>query len=178
MIRGWAKRILEWTLGPGPLGMLHAHRMRGKCLILAYHNVVPTGQPPRGDRSLHLDFSLFRRQLDWLAGVDVVALEDAVIDLKSLHRLLGASGRFSFGSADLMRETLGVEPGSVTPFGLINDTQSRLNVVLDAAMMAQALLNYHPLINSMTTTIARDDLLRFLEATGHKPRILAVSQAG
>lgn len=107
----------------------------------------------------------------------VVALEDAVIDLKSLHRVLGASGRFSFGSADLMRETLGVEPGSVTPFGLINDTQSRLNVVLDAAMMAQAVLNYHPLVNTMTTTIARDDLVRFLEETGHKPRILAVSQA-
>jgi Ala-tRNA(Pro) deacylase len=105
----------------------------------------------------------------------VVALEDAAIDLKSLHRLLGASGRFSFGSPDLMRQTLGVEPGSVTPFGLINDTQRRLNVILDAAMMAHAVLNYHPLINTMTTTIARDDLVRFLEGTGHKPRILAVS---
>src|SRR5262249_30011738 len=46
----------------------------------------------------------------------VVALEDAVIELKSLHRRLGAHGRFSFGSAELMREALGVEPGSVTPF--------------------------------------------------------------
>ena len=52
----------------------------------------------------------------------VTALEDAVIELKSLHRLLGASGRFSFGSADLMRETLGIEPGAVTPFAAINDT--------------------------------------------------------
>src|SRR6478736_6635258 len=55
----------------------------------------------------------------------VSALEDAVIELKSLHRLLGAGGRFSFGSADLMRETLGVEPGAVTPFAAINDTQQR-----------------------------------------------------
>lgn len=60
----------------------------------------------------------------------VVALEDAAIPLKSLHRLLGASGRFSFGSAELMRELLGVEPGSVTPFAAINDTHLRVTVVL------------------------------------------------
>ncbi len=68
----------------------------------------------------------------------VVANEDAAIELKSLHRLLGASGRFSFGSAELMRELLGVEPGSVTPFAVINDTACRVTVVLDAAMMAHA----------------------------------------
>jgi len=107
----------------------------------------------------------------------VVALEDAVIDLKSLHRRLGAGGRFSFGSADLMRETLGVEPGSVTPFGLINDTGLRVTVILDAAMMQHGQLNYHPLINTMTTTIANSGLIRFIEATGHKPRIEAISGA-
>jgi Ala-tRNA(Pro) deacylase len=105
----------------------------------------------------------------------VVALEDAVIALKSLHRLLGASGRFSFGSADLMRELIGVEPGSVTPFAAINDTAGRVTVVLDAAMMAHDPLNFHPLVNTGTTTIARDDLVKFLGATGHPPRIEAVS---
>ena len=105
----------------------------------------------------------------------VTALEDAVIELKSLHRLLGASGRFSFGSAALLLETLGVEPGAVTPFAALNDTQARVSVVLDAAMMGHALLNYHPLRNTMTTAIARDDLVRFLDATGHPPRILAVA---
>ncbi|MCW5686132.1 MAG: prolyl-tRNA synthetase associated domain-containing protein [Pseudolabrys sp.] len=105
----------------------------------------------------------------------VVASEDAVIDLKGLHRRLGASGRFSFGSADLMMELLGVRPGSVTPFGVINDTEHRVTVVLDAAMMEHAVLNYHPLDNTMTTSIGRDDLVRFLEATGHPPRIEAVS---
>jgi hypothetical protein len=64
----------------------------------------------------------------------VVASEDAAIELKSLHRVLGASGRFSVGSADLLRETLGVEPGSVTPFAAINDKAGRVTVVLDAAM--------------------------------------------
>ncbi len=66
----------------------------------------------------------------------VVAEEDAAIELRALHRLLGATGRFSFGSAELMRELLGVEPGSVTPFAAINDTAHRVTVVLDAAMMA------------------------------------------
>ena len=104
----------------------------------------------------------------------VVALEDATIDLKSLHHRLGA-GRFSFGAADLLRATLGVEPGAVTPFGAINDTTYRVQVVLDTAMMRQATLNYHPLVNTMTTSIARDDLLKFLAATGHDPRIAPVA---
>jgi Ala-tRNA(Pro) deacylase len=105
----------------------------------------------------------------------VVAPEDAAIELKSLHRLLGASGRFSFGSADLLRETLGVEPGSVTPFAVINDKAGRVTVILDAAMMAHGRLNFHPLTNTGTTTISREGLLQFLEATGHRPRIEAVS---
>jgi Ala-tRNA(Pro) deacylase len=105
----------------------------------------------------------------------VVALEDAEIDLKSLHRLLGATGRFSFGSADLLREVWGVEPGAVTPFGAINDAQGRVTVVLDAAMMEHATLNYHPLVNTITTAIARDDLVKFLESTGHMPQIERVS---
>jgi Ala-tRNA(Pro) deacylase len=107
----------------------------------------------------------------------VVALENAAIELKSLHRVLGASGRFSFGSAELMRELLGVEPGSVTPFAAINDTAGRVTVVLDAAMMAHGVLNFHPLVNTGTTTISREGLLKFLEATGHRPRIEAVSGA-
>ena len=105
----------------------------------------------------------------------VVTQEDAEIDLKGLHRRLGANGRFSFGSADLMREVLGVEPGSVTPFGVINDTEGRVSVVLDAAMMKHQTLNYHPLINTMTTSIGRDDLVKFLESTGHIPRIEQLS---
>jgi Ala-tRNA(Pro) deacylase len=105
----------------------------------------------------------------------VVALEDAVIELRSLHRRLGASGRFSFGSADLLREALGVDPGAVTPFAAVNDTAGRVTVVLDAAMMERETLNYHPLRNTMTTSIGRDDLLRFLEATGHPPRIVVLA---
>jgi Ala-tRNA(Pro) deacylase len=104
----------------------------------------------------------------------VVAPEEAKIDLKTLHHRLGA-GRFSFGSAELMRELLGVEPGAVTAFGVINDTGGRVNVVLDSGLMANAVINCHPLVNTMTTSIARDDLVTFLEATGHKPRVEAVA---
>jgi Ala-tRNA(Pro) deacylase len=74
-----------------------------------------------------------------------------------------------------MRDTLGIEPGSVTPFAAMNDQAGRVSVVLDAAMMAQATLNFHPLRNTMTTSIGRDDLVKFLAATGHAPRIVAVA---
>jgi Ala-tRNA(Pro) deacylase len=106
----------------------------------------------------------------------VVAEEDAEIDLKGLHRLLSASGRFSFGSADLLREVWGVVPGAVTPFGAINDPEARVTVVLDAAMMEHETLSFHPLVNTMTTSLSREDLVKFLESTGHIPRIEAVSR--
>jgi Ala-tRNA(Pro) deacylase len=74
-----------------------------------------------------------------------------------------------------MRATLGIEPGAVTPFAAMNDSDRRVTVVLDAALMRHGTINTHPLTNTMTTSIAREDLLRFLEATGHAPRIAALS---
>jgi len=106
----------------------------------------------------------------------VVALESAPINLKQLHKRLG-SGRLSFGRAELLEEVLGVPPGSVTPFSLINDTQQRVSVVLDADMMRHEVLNFHPLENTATTTIARDGLLAFISDCGHEPMIQAVSEA-
>jgi Ala-tRNA(Pro) deacylase len=106
----------------------------------------------------------------------VTALEDAVIELKSLHRRLSASGRFSFGAAELMLATLGIEPGAVTPFAAMNDSDRRVSVVLDEALMRHETVNCHPLVNTMTTSIKRVDLLRFLEATGHPPRIVALAE--
>ena len=104
----------------------------------------------------------------------IVAHAETRIDLKRLHEAIGASGRLSFGSADLLREVLGVEPGAVTPFGLINDREGRVSVVLDAALMAHEPVNFHPLVNSRTTGVSRGDLLAFLRATGHEPRVLAL----
>ncbi len=104
----------------------------------------------------------------------VVALHDAAIEMKFLHKTLDCD-RVSFGKAELLEEVLGVKPGSVTPFSVINDKAARVTVVLDAAMMDEPLLNYHPLENTATTAIAREDLLRFIRATGHEPRIVKVS---
>ena len=101
----------------------------------------------------------------------VVALEERPIDLKRLAAVLGAP-RFSFGNAALLHEVLGVRPGSVTPFALANDTGQRVTVVLDKGMLEQDLLNYHPLENDRTTAIASADLLRFIAACGHVPRIV------
>jgi Ala-tRNA(Pro) deacylase len=104
----------------------------------------------------------------------VVAGEDAEVDMKSLHRRIG-SARLSFGRAELLAELLGVAPGSVTPFGAINDVERHVTVILDEALMRHAVLNFHPLENTATTTIRSDDLVRFLRATGHEPRILPVT---
>ncbi len=101
----------------------------------------------------------------------VVAEEDRPVDLKRLGARLEA-GRLSFASAERLWAVLGVVPGSVTPFALINDTERRVTVVLDRAMLDHERLNYHPLSNDRTTVIARDDLLKFIEACGHVPQIV------
>jgi Ala-tRNA(Pro) deacylase len=105
----------------------------------------------------------------------VTAPEDARVDLKTLHHKLGA-GRFSFGAAPLLEELLGVSPGAVTPFGAINDKAGRVNVVIDSGLMRHGVINCHPLVNTMTTSITRDDLIKFLQATGHVPRIEGVAE--
>ncbi|TMJ62372.1 MAG: prolyl-tRNA synthetase associated domain-containing protein [Alphaproteobacteria bacterium] len=101
----------------------------------------------------------------------VVALEERRIDLKRLADALGAP-RFSFGNAELLYEVLGVRPGSVTPFALVNDREHRVTVVLDGGMLDHDPLNYHPLENDRTTAIAPADLVRFIAACGHARRIL------
>lgn len=106
----------------------------------------------------------------------VVADEAAEIDLKRLHGKIGASGRLSFGKAKEMLDTLGVTPGAVTAFGLINDRDSRVSVILDAGLMAADIVNCHPLVNTATTSIAATDLVAFVKATGHEPQIVALDE--
>jgi Ala-tRNA(Pro) deacylase len=102
----------------------------------------------------------------------VVAKEDTKVDLKKLAKQIGL-GRLSFGKPDLMMAVLGIEPGSVTAFALVNDTSRQLTAVaVDEALMSYAEVNCHPLVNSATTRLATKDLLRFMEACGHQPRIL------
>ena len=103
----------------------------------------------------------------------VVMLEHRRTDLKALADKLG-SPRFSFGSAELLVATLGVTPGSVTPFALANDARKSVRVVLDAEMLRENPLNYHPLINTKTTAIAPPDLLKFIADCGHDPIVLSL----
>jgi Ala-tRNA(Pro) deacylase len=101
----------------------------------------------------------------------VVAPHDRQIDLKALPNIIGAA-RLSFGSADRLLRVLGVTPGSVTPFAVINDPGRQVQMILDAWMMEQTLINAHPLINTMTTSITPADLMTFITACGHTPRVV------
>ncbi len=102
----------------------------------------------------------------------VTALEDRRIDLKRLRRHLETSGTLSFGSADLLRDTLGVEPGAVTPFAVMHDTAGRVQAVIDRALTTASAVNAHPLHNQATTAITATDLLAFMSACGHSPIVL------
>ena len=102
----------------------------------------------------------------------VSAEAHARIDLKRLHERIGASGRLSFGSAELLMEKLGVTPGSVTAFAVINDRAGDVTMVLDATLATGEDVNFHPLINTATLRIGRDDLLTFFRSTGHEPLIV------
>lgn len=106
-----------------------------------------------------------------------VMSEDRRLDMKALFKsgLLDV-GRLSFASADRMVDMLGITPGSVTPFSLINVSHKELIVALDKGMLEKEQLNYHPLHNEATTTIHRDDLLKFIEHLGFKPIIIDFEQ--
>lgn len=108
----------------------------------------------------------------------VTALENRQIDLKALRKQLGAKGNLSFGNADLLMEVLGVIPGAVTPFGVLNDREGRATMVLDQAILDHEWVNAHPLRNDRTTAIAPDGLLRFLEDCQHPPTILDFEALG
>jgi len=101
--------------------------------------------------------------------------ENATVDLKSVHTVIGAASRVSFGKAEKLMEYLGVIPGSVTAFGAINDTGLNVKVIIDEELMGYDVINAHPLRNDATTSIGSKDLLRFIEATGHEPLVLKVT---
>jgi Ala-tRNA(Pro) deacylase len=105
------------------------------------------------------------------------ALGDTVIDLNAVSKVLGA-GRFSFGSAERLLEYLGVEPGSVTLFALINDPERRVTLVLDEGLFAHDPVNFHPLRNDATTAISPGDMLKFIRALGREPIRLQFDAAG
>ena len=107
------------------------------------------------------------KKRNWL----VATLFDRELEMKRLAAAIG-SGRLSFGRPERLLQYLGVAPGAVTPFAVLNDEDGQVTVVLDEALLAPSPLNFHPLVNTATTAIRPEDLLIFLRATGHEPRIL------
>jgi Ala-tRNA(Pro) deacylase len=101
----------------------------------------------------------------------ISAKDTTRIDLKRLPDVIG-SARLSFGNEALMVETLGVTPGSVTAFALINDTEHRVRFVLDRALAQAEIVNFHPLTNTATTAVSREGFARFMEAVGVTPMVV------
>lgn len=107
----------------------------------------------------------------------LLVLQNATdVDIKKLPDVIG-SGRLSFGSADRLWEYLGVRPGSVCPYAIINDTGQNVKILLDKSMMETEIVNYHPLLNTMTIGVKPADLIKFIESTGHTPHIVDLSPA-
>ena len=108
----------------------------------------------------------------------IVAESTAQIRLNQAHGLIGASGRVSFGKPEALMDLLGVKPGSVTAFAPMNDRECKVKVIIDKPLLRFDLINCHPLTNEATTTISKEDLMRFLEHVNHKPEIIQVSEVG
>lgn len=108
----------------------------------------------------------------WLCVVE----ESKRMDIRALSDLLG-SARLSFARPERVNAHLGVEPGAVTPFALINDTRNDIGVALDADIMAAEIANFHPLVNDRTTAIRPDDLVRFIEDCGHQAKFVDLAGA-
>jgi len=112
-----------------------------------------------------------RRGGIWL----VVMPADKRADLGRLEKALGAP-RFSFARPDVLQQVLELTPGSVTPFGLVNDTQRRVTVILDEEMLDNEWVNFHPLHNAASTTLRSADLLRFIRSLGYEPIVIRLPE--
>jgi Ala-tRNA(Pro) deacylase len=102
----------------------------------------------------------------------ITAEEDSPLDLKTMDKAIGAKGRLSFASADQLMAHLGILPGSVSPLALLNDRERRVRFILEKKLLEHAEINVHPLVNTMTTTLACEGLIAFVRETGHEPAIL------
>jgi Ala-tRNA(Pro) deacylase len=104
----------------------------------------------------------------------ITAEEDSPLDLKTMDKAIGAKGRVSFASAEQLMTHLGIPPGSVSPLALVNDTAGIVRFVLEKKLLDHTILNVHPLINTRTSSLATDDLLAYISATGHETTVLAL----
>ena len=106
----------------------------------------------------------------------LVVANDTEVDLKKLQDVIG-SDRLSFGSADRLWEVLGVRPGSVCPFCIMNDKKKEVKLLLDADMMEGPIVNYHPMENHMTVGLTPAELLRFFDSIDREAHIVDLKPA-
>lgn len=92
--------------------------------------------------------------------------ETKTADLKEIAQKLG-TGKLSFASARRLEKYLGLETGAVSPFGLINDEEKQVEVVLDKDLQKKELINFHPNVNTSTITISFKDFERFIHSCGN-----------
>ena len=145
-------------------GLAHVTMEHAAVFRVGEGEAIKAAQPGAHSKNLFLKDAKDRL---WL----ISARDDTPVDLKRLPAVIGAA-RLSFASAALMQTSLGVTPGSVTAFALINDPGHKVSFVLDAALADADFVNFHPLTNTATTRISGADLMRFLELIGVQPLIV------
>lgn len=132
------------------------------------HETVEEGKRLRGEMTGTFTKNLLLR--DKKGRLFLLSIhEDRALDPKTLHIRLGASGRLGFAAPERMSELLGVQPGALTPLGLINDADGAITAVIDASLLAADQINYHPLINTESTGLHPGELLSFIRSCDREP---------
>lgn len=139
------------------------------------HRTVEEGRALRGEMAGCFTKNLLLRDKKGKLFM-IVAQEDQPIDLKTLHKDIGATGRLGFASGEQMRDLLGVEPGSLTPLALLFDRSAQVTPVIDRRLLGEEQVNFHPLLNTQSTGIRPQDLMRFIETCGHAPLVVAFAE--
>lgn len=150
------------------LGIAHSTKYHPPVFTVAESSALRDVMPGGHTKNLFLKD---KKDQYFLLTVD----EHATVDLKTVHQIVGGASKFSFGKPEKLMEYLGVIPGAVTAFGVINDAGKNVTIVLDADLMKNEVVNCHPLSNDATTAVASSDLIRFVEATGHVAHVLKVT---
>jgi len=117
--------------------------------------------------------SLFLRDAKGLRHFLVIVRGEKRVDLKALPDVLKSS-RLRFGSPERLKKFLGVDPGSVSLFAIVNDKSNAVETIIDSDLWESDAFQFHPLVNTSTLVISRDNIKRFLDKTGHDSQILDV----
>jgi Ala-tRNA(Pro) deacylase len=146
-------------------------RIEGPIVAYPAHKTVEEGMALRGDMAGTFTKNLLlkdKKGRHFLCSIQ----EERALDLRTLHVRLGATGRLGFAAAERMVELLGVQPGALTPLGLINDESGTVTAVVDAALMQAEQVNFHPLVNTESVGLRPSELLAFIRSCGRKPMLV------